>query len=610
MPRLTRTGGAGLAAVLLAALVAGCMVKNTEAPPLSGPSELGLALSLSATPDILPQDGWSQASVGIDARGPDGRAARAVSMRIETVRGGIVADYGVLSSRQVVTDDSGKARVSYTAPAPGEPVDSNTVVTIRVTPVGSNYANTVSRDVQIRLTPPGVILPPNGAPVPEFTFSPAAPVALQDVFFDASATTDEGAPCPACTYSWLMGDGTSKSGMRVTHAYTGPGSFLVSLTVQDPGGRSASISKSVTVTAGIRPTALFTFSPTAPGVSQDIFFTAAGSTAAPGRRIVAYDWDFGSGRTATGVTTSKRYDTAGSYVVTLQVTDDTGQTGTTSQTVQVQAPAGGGAPVPEFTFSPTAPVSTQDIFFDGSATRDAGNPCTACSYAWTMGDGASKSGLRVTHAYSSPGAYVVTLAVTNSSGRTATTSRSITVTAGVRPTAAFTFSPTSPGIGQDVFFTAAASVAAPGRSIVSYTWDFGSGSPGSGVTVTRRYDTAGTYVVTLRVTDDIGLSATTSQTVQISPSPVVGISASLVASPTSPSAGQSVQFNAGGSRPSDGATLVEYRFNFGVAGVSEVVSATPITNFTFTRAGTYVVTLQIRDSLGRTATTSVSLTVN
>lgn len=82
MPRLTRTGGAGLAAVLLAALVAGCMVKNTEAPPLSGPSELGLALSLSATPDILPQDGWSQASVGIDARGPDGRAARAVSMRI------------------------------------------------------------------------------------------------------------------------------------------------------------------------------------------------------------------------------------------------------------------------------------------------------------------------------------------------------------------------------------------------------------------------------------------------------------------------------------------------------------------------------------------------
>lgn len=341
-----------------------------------------------------------------------------------------MADYGVLSSRQVVTDDSGKARVSYTAPAPGEPVDSNTVVTIRVTPVGSNYANTVSRDVQIRLTPPGVILPPNGAPVPEFTFSPAAPVALQDVFFDASATTDEGAPCPACTYSWLMGDGTSKSGMRVTHAYTGPGSFLVSLTVQDPGGRSASISKSVTVTAGIRPTALFTFSPTAPGVSQDIFFTAAGSTAAPGRRIVAYDWDFGSGRTATGVTTVKRYDTAGSYVVTLQVTDDTGLTGTTTQTVQVQAGVSG------------------------------------------------------------------------------------------------------------------------------------------------------------------------------------GISASLVASPTAPKVNQAVQFNAVASRPSDGATIVEYRFNFGVPGVADTVTSNPLTTFTYTTVGTYVVTVQVRDSAGRTALASLTVTVS
>lgn len=244
MPRLTRTGGAGLAAVLLAALVAGCMVKNTEAPPLSGPSELGLALSLSATPDILPQDGWSQAVVAMEARGPDGRPSSALSVRIETVRGGVVADYGTLSSRSVVTDANGRATVTYTAPSSAEPVDTNTVVTVRVTPIGTNYGNSVPREVQIRLTPPGVI--------------------------------------------------------------------------------------------SARPTATFNYSPTSPSAGQDIYFSALASMAAPGRRIVVYNWDFGSGRMGAGATIVKGYDTAGSYVVTLQVIDDAGLSAVTSQTVQVQ----------------------------------------------------------------------------------------------------------------------------------------------------------------------------------------------------------------------------------------------------------------------------------
>ena len=76
-------------------------------------------------------------------------------------------------------------------------------------------------------------------------------------------------------------------------------------------------------------------SPTAPRTSQDVFFSAEGSRAASGRRIVAYDWNFGSGRTGSGVTTSKRYDTAGSYVVTLTVTDDASQATTVTQTVTV-----------------------------------------------------------------------------------------------------------------------------------------------------------------------------------------------------------------------------------------------------------------------------------
>jgi len=56
-----------LLALALAASV-GCTVHKTEAPPLSGPSELSLSLTMLATPDTLSQDGFSQSTIVIQAR--------------------------------------------------------------------------------------------------------------------------------------------------------------------------------------------------------------------------------------------------------------------------------------------------------------------------------------------------------------------------------------------------------------------------------------------------------------------------------------------------------------------------------------------------------------
>jgi PKD repeat protein len=333
MSRVIRTFAAAL---ILAIGAAACTVKETEAPPLAGPSELGLSLQMTATPDILPRDGASQASVQVVARGPDGRPARAVSLRMETVLNGVVQDVGTLSSRTVVTGDDGIARLTYTAPArSADPSYAGSELQIRATPISSDYGGTVTREIWMRLTPPGVILPPNGAPVPDFYYSPSAPVQFQDVIFDASATTDEGAACPLCSYTWSMGDGASKTGQVVRHYYEAPGDMTVRLTVTDPGGRTASTTKVVSIGEATRPTAAFTYSPTSPAAGRDIFFNASASTAAPGRRIVYYEWDFGSGRTASGMSVAKRYDTPGSYVVTLTVTDDAGLTGVTSTTVSV-----------------------------------------------------------------------------------------------------------------------------------------------------------------------------------------------------------------------------------------------------------------------------------
>lgn len=325
-----------LGVLALALIGSACTVKETEAPALAGPSTLATDLSIQASPDTLLWDGSSQSSITVDARGPSNQPVRGLSMRVDMLLGSIPADFGTLSARTIVTGDDGRARVVYTAPP--RPLDGGdgTVLTLTFTPIGSDYRGAWARQVDIRLIPPGVILPPNNAPVPAFTFSPSAPSTFQTVFFDASSTKDEGVPCGNnCSYTWSFGDGGSASGITVDHEFRSAGSFTVTLRVTDTRGQSAQTSQTISVAAGTPPTAAFVYSPTSPRASQDIFFTAEASRASNGRRIVAYDWNFGSGRTGTGVTVSKRYDQPGSYVVTLTVTDDAGQQGTVSQTIAV-----------------------------------------------------------------------------------------------------------------------------------------------------------------------------------------------------------------------------------------------------------------------------------
>jgi len=59
-------GRAGVAA-LIALVAGGCTMKNQAAPPLAGPSTFGTAITVSVTPDVLTQDGASQALVTITA---------------------------------------------------------------------------------------------------------------------------------------------------------------------------------------------------------------------------------------------------------------------------------------------------------------------------------------------------------------------------------------------------------------------------------------------------------------------------------------------------------------------------------------------------------------
>jgi PKD repeat protein len=419
--------------LIVIAAVAGCTTEKTPAPPMTGPSEFALRLSLQSVPDSILQDGASQSAINIEATGADSRPVRGLGLRIETQVGGVMQDFGTLSARSVVTGEDGRARVTYTAPPQsGQSASGETVVTFFVTPIGTDYRGEQARSVDLRLVPPGVILPPNNAPNAAFTFSPTAPGVLQDVVFDATATTDgtsaDGSPIScgaACTYQWDFGDGGTASGVFVSHRFQRIGLYLVKLTVTDQGRATTTVTQAVNVGQGVAPTAAFTFSPAAPAINQDIFFNAGGSTATPGRRIVDWDWDFGSGRTGTGQTIVKQYGTAGTYTVSLTVTDDAGTQARTTQDVTVGG--AGTGPQPVLTISPTAGTPATVFFIDARASS---GPSPITHYRFTFGDGTpDQEGTTATasHQYATPGTYVVRLTVRDSAGRTATTTQNLTI---------------------------------------------------------------------------------------------------------------------------------------------------------------------------------------
>ena len=96
----------------------------------------------------------------------------------------------------------------------------------------------------------------------------------------------------------------------------------------------------------------------------------------------------------------------------------------TTQTVTVGA---GAIPTASFTFGPTPVRANVAVNFNGSGSTAAPGR-TIVSYRCEYGDGSPiESGVQVAHAFSTSGTYTVTLTVTDDTGRTHTTNRTVTV---------------------------------------------------------------------------------------------------------------------------------------------------------------------------------------
>jgi PKD repeat protein len=426
----------------------------------------------------------------------------------------------------------------------------------------------------------------SSGPVASFTFSPPHPQVSTSVSADGSGSTDNGGTITS--YTWDFGDGSATStGVTQSHTYTSPGTYTIKLTVSD-GTNSANTTHSVKVDAV--PVAAFSVTTAHPIGGSPVAFNGSASNE-PGGSIVSYSWNFGDGSTAgSGATPSHTYSASGMYTVGLTVTDQDGHTATVSHTVAVASTA----PVASFTFSPPHPLASTSVSFDGSGSTDTGG--TLSSYTWDFGDGTNGSGVTTKHTYSAPGNYSVQLTISDG-----TNSANVTHTVSVHgaPAPAFSVAPAHPTAGSATSFNGSAS-SESGGTIASYSWTFGDGASGTGVSPNHVYSKSGSYSVSLTVTDSFGGTAATSKTVVVTGVPT----AKLTVKTAHPVVGGTTAFS-GASSTDTGSTITSYKWTFGDGSSGSGASV----NHKYAKAGKLTVTLTITDASGAGSAVSTTVTV-
>jgi parallel beta-helix repeat protein len=152
-------------------------------------------------------------------------------------------------------------------------------------------------------------------PVAGFTATPSSGMAPLTVRFNDTSRGDAG------IWEWTFGDGTGSIGRNATHRYVEPGRYTVTLRVRDPTGANASVrTGAITVAAPIRqPAAAFRATPRVGDIPLAVQFTDT-STGSPR----AWRWTFGDGTSSTERNPLHVYREAGSYTISLRVSNAAG----------------------------------------------------------------------------------------------------------------------------------------------------------------------------------------------------------------------------------------------------------------------------------------------
>ncbi|MFC2175863.1 PKD domain-containing protein [Bacteroidota bacterium] len=200
-------------------------------------------------------------------------------------------------------------------------------------------------------------------------------------------------------YAWNFGNGTSSNVASPSVEFVKAGTYPVTLVVTSGVGCADTASANIVVNNA--PNAGFNMSQVEGCAPMLVSF---GNTTTNGFN---YKWNFGNGTTSTLSSPAIIYEQAGSYQVTLVVSDQSGCVDTVDASSQINV-------LP----SPTADFTTTSTSFPepGTEFEFVNNSVGAELYNWTFGNGAQTDEFQPIYEYTSFGGYFVTLTAINEFG--------------------------------------------------------------------------------------------------------------------------------------------------------------------------------------------------
>ena len=434
---------------------------------------------------------------------------------------------------------------------------------------------------------------------PEAVAVPSILTNKLSVELDGSASSD--ADGDKLSYIWDFGDGSpSKFGAKVAHMYKKGGLYPAILTVDDGMGLSNSRhSTSVTVQVNEAPVADAGEDTTV--CAGDVVIFNGGKSFDPEAGVLKYLWNFGDGTNAEGINATKTFIKGGVYQVTLLVTDDSGLPG--NEDIDQIIVRVAESPVADAGPDQNAGVN-QEVHFDGANSTDLDGLVN--SYFWDFGDGGTGGGPTPIHVFTTPGVYRVTLVITGDKIGECSNQDSdeMTVTVYDAPAAVFECEKIVPQ-GTEVKFDASKSESRMAK-IADWSWDFGDGSTGAGDKTSHRYNSAGKYIVSLKVATDSKTeynSALAKQLIVVNASPTADAGGGKFTG-----INQTALFQGGGSKDPDGA-ITSYHWDFGDGSTAEGIQV----RHQYTASGSYTVTLKVVDDTelkNNWASDTAAVTVN
>jgi PKD repeat protein len=353
------------------------------------------------------------------------------------------------------------------------------------------------------------------APIANFSFQNQC-FGLPNAFADLSV----GLPTDAVVlWNWDLGDGNTNTTQSPAYTYGSAGTYTVQLYVESAGGCGAFHTETVTVHAV--PIASFTKVGNCSG--QSVQFT---STSAVGDApISAYLWNFdqpwtGAANTSTIPTPFRTFDAAGTYDISLQVTDENGCVNDTIIPLVMD-------PSPIIAFTAADACANAQISFTNTSVVEA--PAT---YLWDFGDLTSSILAVPVKYYSNIGVHTITLTATAGNGCVSTLQQQMYVNP--NPVAAMTFGPMCMGTYTNLIDN---STLVSG-SITSYLWIINSTDSLTGSTNNYVFNSLGQQQVVHQVTSDMGCTSTANQFVDVAEE----LAASFTASSSIIAAGEPITF--------------------------------------------------------------------